>query len=157
MTFPLSLDGFDGQAIAVQPATFFAGPKLLVNGQPAPKGPKRGTMLLRRNDGTDVVAKWKPMFAGLDLPALVVGDKTIQLVPPLPWYQWVWSALPILLIVIGGALGAITGIIAASINVKVFRTPLPEALKYVVAAVVSGGAVVVYMLAATLFVMLITR
>ncbi len=58
---------------------------------------------------------------------------------------------------IGGALGAVTGLIAASINVKLFRAPLHEGLKYVLAAIVSGGAVVVYLLAVTLFLALLGR
>ena len=53
MRYPLHLDGFEGQTLEVQPPGILSGPKLLVNGQPAPA--KRGQMALRRNDGRDAV------------------------------------------------------------------------------------------------------
>ena len=42
---------------------------------------------------------------------------------PLPLYVWVWSALPVLLVLIGGALGALVGFIAFATNTRIFRTP----------------------------------
>jgi hypothetical protein len=143
-TFPLTLPGFEGQSIVVEAGSAFAGPKLLVNGQPAPKGPKRGSMLLQRNAGQPVVASWKPVVLGLDTPEIVVDGQTIQLQPPLPWYAWVWSALPILLIAIGGAFGALVGVIATNINVKIFRSSSHLAAKFILSALVSGGAIVGY-------------
>ena len=144
MNMPITLEGFEGQTIELQPGTFWKGPILLVNGQPAPNGPKRGTMALRRNDGRDVIAKWKPVFGGIDVPALIVDEKVIQLVEPLPWYQWVWSGLPIILIFVGGALGAIIGIVAAATNIKMFRSQQTTLIKYGLSAVVSIGAVILY-------------
>lgn len=127
----------------------------LINGDPAPKGSKRGEMLLQRNDGRQVIARWKPQLMGLDVPHLVVDDKVINLVEPLKWYQWMWGGLPIALIFIGGVLGAIAGIIGFTINIKVFRTELNSVLKYVVSGIVSILAVVTYFIAAMLFIMLI--
>jgi len=96
------LDGFEGQSIVVRPAGLLSGPRLLVNGQAAPKGRRRGEALLRRNDGREAVARWKSQFMGLDLPQLVVDGETVPVAQPLKWYQWAWSALPVLL-VLGGA------------------------------------------------------
>jgi hypothetical protein len=81
-------------------------------------------MLLQRNDGRQIVAKWKPRLLGLDVPQLIVDDKVIDIVEPLKWYQWVWVGLPILLVFIGGALGGLIGAIGAIINAKVFRTEM---------------------------------
>lgn len=148
MQYLLSLDGFEGQMIAVQPAGFLTGPKLLVNGQPAAKGPKRGQMLLRRTDGREVVAVWKPQF--VDVPRLVVDGQTINVAEPLPWYAWLWSGLPFLLIFVGGAVGAILGIIGFSVNAKIFRSTWPMLAKFVVSAIVSGAAVVTYIVSATI-------
>jgi hypothetical protein len=151
MNYTLTLNGFEGQVIEVQGGSAFAGPKLLVNGQPAPKGQKRGEMLLRRSDGTEVTAKWKPVFKGWDTPQLDVGGQTITIVEPLKWYEWVWSALPLLLIFVGGLLGALAGAIAVTVNTKIFRTSLHVALRYALTALVSLVAVVAYVVAATLF------
>jgi hypothetical protein len=64
---------------------FFSGPRLLVDGEPAPKGPKRGQMLLRRDDGSQVIATWKPRF--LDLTQLVVDGQALNIIEPLKWYE----------------------------------------------------------------------
>ncbi len=150
MNYPINLEGFEGQAIEMKSGGLIAGPKLLVNGQSAPKGPKRGQMLLRRNDGAEAIATLKPRFMGLDVPQLSVDGKTISVVEPLKWYVWVWSALPILLVFIGGALGAITGIIAFAINTQVFRSSRTTAVKFIVTAIVSLLAAVVYVASAVL-------
>lgn len=135
--------------------SFWSGPKLVVNGVPAPEGNKRGEMLLQRNDGRQIIARWKPQFIGLDVPQLIVDEKVINLAEPLKWYQWIWGGLPIALVFIGGALGAITGIIGFTINTKVFRIEMNSVLKYVITGVVSALTVVAYFIAAMLFTMLI--
>jgi hypothetical protein len=157
MNYPVKLEGFEGQTIEVQPAGFFSVQKLLVNGQPASSGKKRGEMVLRRNDGQEVTATWKPQFAGLDIPQLVVEGKTIQVVEPLKWYEWAWSALPVALIFIGGALGGITGVVGLMLNAKVFRSDLNGFVKFAATGVVSLLAVAVYFVTAVLFLAAIGR
>jgi hypothetical protein len=154
MSYKVSIEGFEGQDIEVK-TSFWSGPKLVVNGVPAPEGNKRGEMLLQRNDGRQIIARWKPQFIGLDVPQLIVDEKVINLAEPLKWYQWIWGGLPIALVFIGGALGAITGIIGFTINTKVFRIEMNSVLKYVITGVVSALTVVAYFIAAMLFTMLI--
>lgn len=154
MGYTATIEGFEGQKIEVN-VGFWSGPKLLVNGQPAPKGQKRGEMLLQRNDGRQVVASWKPQALGFDVPQLVVDGKAVNLVEPLKWYQWVWGGWPVLLLFFGGALGAIAGVLGFSINAKIFRTEMSEVLKYVVTGAVSVLAVVAYFIVALVVSMLI--
>lgn len=154
MGYPLNLEGFEGQNIEGT-VSFWTGPKLLVNGAPAPKGSKRGEMLLQRNDGRQVTAAWKPQLLGLDIPQLTVDGKTINLVEPLKWYQWVWGGWPLFLLFLGGALGALAGILGFIINTKIFRGNLGSLLKYVLTGVVSVLAVIAYFIAASLFTALI--
>jgi len=154
MSYKVSIEGFEGQDIEVK-TSFWSGPKLVVNGVPAPEGNKRGEMLLQRNDGRQIIARWKPQFIGLDVPQLIVDEKVINLAEPLKWYQWIWGGLPIALVFIGGALGAIAGIIGFTINTKVFRIEMNSVLKYVITGVVSALTVVAYFIAAMLFTMLI--
>ena len=156
MSYPAKIEGFEYQNIEVQTG-FWTGPRLLVNGEPAPKGSKRGEMILRRDDGRQVNASWKPQFLGLDVPQLVVDGKTVQLVEPLKWYQWVWGGWPIVLLFVGGALGAIAGMLGAVINARVFRAEISEILKYVVTGVVSILAVLVYFVAAISLSLMINR
>jgi hypothetical protein len=156
MSYPAKIEGFEYQNIEVQTG-FWTGPRLLVNGEPAPKGSKRGEMILRRDDGRQVTASWKPQFLGLDVPQLVVDGKTVQLVEPLKWYQWVWGGWPIVLLFVGGALGAIAGMLGAVINARIFRAEISEILKYVVTGVVSILAVLVYFVAAISLSLMINR
>ena len=163
MSYAANIEGFEDQKIVVD-VSFWSGPKLLINGQPAPKGSKRGEMLLQRNDGTQAIASWRQQFLGLDVPQLVVDGKVVKLVDPLRWYQYVWGGLPILLIFGGGALGAIAGLIGAiagligfSVNIRVFRTGPNSAMRYVVSGAVSALAVAVYFVVAILFTLLINN
>jgi hypothetical protein len=156
MSYNAKIEGFEGQNIEVN-VSFWTRPKLLVNGEPAPKGKKRGEMVIQRNDGKQVTASWKPQFLGLDVPQLIVDGKVVTLVEPLKWYQWIWGGWPVMLLFIGGALGAIAGMIGVTINAKVFRTEMSDVLKYVVSGVVSVLAVVTYFVAATIFSLLINR
>ncbi len=150
MNYPITLEGFEGQTIEVQPAGTFSGYKLLVNGQPAPNGPQRGQMLLRRNDGTQVIAAWKVHLLGFDVPQLVVDGKPIALEKPLKPHEWVWAGWPVLLLFVGGALGAIAGAIAFSVNIKIFHSSLGRVEKYLLTAAISAVAVMAYLVVAAL-------
>jgi hypothetical protein len=147
----IELEGFEGQQIEIKPAGFFSGAKVLVNGKPVEKGPKRGQMLMRKNDGTEVIANWQPTMIGLDMPKLVVQGKAIEIAKPIKWYEMVWSALPILLVFIGGAIGAMTGFIGFSANAKVFRSELNTVVKFMLTAGISVVAVIAYFILAMLF------
>ncbi len=149
MTHPVNIPGFENQKIEVKPPGFASSAKLLVNGQEAVKGKKRGEMLLQRDDGTQVVAKWKGQF--LDVPKLVVDGVAIDVVEPLKWYQWIWGGLPILLLFVGGLLGGICGAIAFSINIKIFRADdIHIMLQYILTAVISFFALIIYVVLAIL-------
>ncbi len=154
MGYTVNIEGFEGQNMEVQ-VGFWAGPKLFINGEPAPKGKKRGEMALQRNDGKQVTATWKPQFLGLDVPQLSVDGQAINLVEPLKWYQWVWGGWPVLLLFVGGALGAVAGIIGFSINARIFRAEMNSALKYLVSGAVSALSVLAYFIAAVIFSMII--
>ena len=156
MSYIVKIEGLENQNIEAK-VSFWSGPKLLVNGEPAPKGTRRGEMVLQRNDGKQVTARWKPQFLGLDVPQLTVDGKTVHLVEPLKWYQWAWGGWPVLLLFAGGFLGAMAGMIAVVINARVFRAEMSEVLKYIISGVVSILAVVVYFIAALLFSILINR
>ncbi len=150
MSYAVNMEGFEGQKLEVS-TSFWKAPKLLVDGQPVAKGKKRGEMVLLRNDGTQITAKWKPQVMGLDVPQLEADGKTIKLVEPLTWYQLLWGGWTVLLLFLGGALGAIAGIIGFLINTKIFRAEMNGILKYIVTGLVSVLAVIAYFVMAVLF------
>ena len=144
MAYSVELEGFEGQNIEVKPASFFAGTKLFVNGEPALKGPERRQMILRKDDGTEVIVAWKSNPLGLDPPVLVVGKKMINIIEPLKWHDWVWVGLPIIIIIIGGNIGAIVGLLGFHANTKIFYSELNKLVKYVLAVGITIAMVIIH-------------
>jgi hypothetical protein len=143
MQYPVQAKGFEGRQLILEASGFFSTAKLWIDGQLAPKGPKRGQFLLRRLDGTEAIAKFRTIF--LDpVPQLIIDNDIVKVVEPLKWYQWVWAGLPILLIFVGGALGAILGVLATSFNTRIFRSEMSGLVQYLTVAVVSAGFIGVY-------------
>lgn len=156
MKYPVTIDGFDGQMIEVQSAGMLSGPKLMVNGVEAPKGPKRGQYTLKRSDGTEAVASWKAGLGSLGgMPQLSVDGQVVDVVEPIPWYAMVWSALPLVLIALGGALGAVMGLIAFTSNLRLFRGEQSTAVKFALSGAITAAAFVVYFVVAFLFAMML--
>ncbi|HJZ49831.1 MAG TPA: hypothetical protein VKE41_21790 [Roseiflexaceae bacterium] len=136
MQHSVNVEGFEGRQLVVESAGFFSGPRLMLDGKPASKGPKRGQLLLRRNDGVDVIAQLRGLFVD-PIPQVTVDGKTIKIAEPLPWYVWVWSGLPIVLLFMGGALGGGLGAVAMMINGRIFRSDMHGALKFAITGAIS--------------------
>jgi len=143
MQYNIEAEGFEGRELFLEAAGMFAGPKFMIDGSLAPKGNKRGEFLLTRNDGQEVIAKFGFNFMDIVPPILIDGKKT-NLLEPLKWYQWVWAGWPILLLFAGGALGAILGVIATNINVRLFRSEMTPVVQYLAVAGVSGIVSIFY-------------
>ena len=73
--YPLALEGFENQKMEVQDRLLFGSHKLLVDGEPAPKGAEKEEMVLTRDDGRQVTARWQK--SGLRRHILEVDGKTI--------------------------------------------------------------------------------
>jgi len=58
----------------------------------------------------------------------------------LTWYQHAWTALPLVLIFLGGAVGGAIGGAAWAANHQVFRRTRDPVLRYVFTGLTSGGA-----------------
>lgn len=142
MTYPVIIDGFEGQRIEVKGGGM-KGYRVLVNGEVVPTSKKR-EMTLRRNDGKEVIAKFKQSFLGIGVPNLIVGGKKIQVSEPLKWYVLVWCYVSVPLVFIGGALGAFFSLLACGINTNIFRSSMNSFLKYFLSLIVSLVSVTVY-------------
>ncbi|MBU5675779.1 hypothetical protein KQI88_05065 [Alkaliphilus sp. MSJ-5] len=149
MRYEVKLDGFEDKKIEVEVKSI-RGPRLLINGKAIPKD-RKNKMILCRDDGVEVIATWKSNFLSVDaVPKLVVDDKEIQVAEPLKWYVKVWCSLPLLLLLWGGALGAMCGFIAISINSKIFRSSMNQFLKFLTTIIISLLAAVVYFIIGSL-------
>jgi hypothetical protein len=155
LKYKVNIEGFEDQLIEVS-VSFWSGPKLFINGEAAIKGENRNEMVLQRNDSRQITATWKPQIMGFDVPQLLVDGKVVRLVEPLKWYQWAWGGLPVLMAFAGGALGALIGLVAFSINAKIFRSGLNDVMKYVVSGGISILCIVTYLVLATIVSLLIS-
>lgn len=153
MDYPIDgIPGFEGRKVLLRPAGFFSGVKLVVDDSVVTS--RLGKFTLQRNDGTVVEARLRSNYIDT-FPQLIVDKTVYSAVKPLAWYELVWSALPILILFIGGALGAVCGLVAAYFNSRVFRMNMQSIYKYLLTGLISVGAFVVYFILSILFYTLI--
>lgn len=157
MRYPVFVDGFEGRDVAVELAGFFSSTKLVVDGTPATKGRKAGEYVLTRNDGHEVAASVQQVFFLDPVPQLIVEGKNYQLAEPLRWYQWVWSGIPVLLFLSGGALGALWGAFGLYLNSRLFRSKLNPIVKYGATGMITAAAALLFLGSAMLFNRVITE
>jgi hypothetical protein len=79
------------------------------------------------------------------IPTLKVGEETVQLATPMQWYEYGWSAVPMLLVFMGGALGGLVGGAATVTNGRIFRSDRSPVAKYGLAGVVTVSSVVIFL------------
>jgi hypothetical protein len=149
MGYKVAIEGCEGKNIELA-FSFWTGSKLLINGQKAPRGTNRKEMLITRDDGTTMVATWKSRSLGFDIPNLLVNGKEIQIAPSLKWYEMTWCGLPLLLIFVGGGLGAIIGVLAFFFSTGIFRSNLNVFVKFFFSAVLTVTAYFIWLFAAVL-------
>lgn len=146
MEFTVEPAGFSGTRLTVRSGDFLRGPKLLVNGQPAAKGPKRGQFLVPRGSGPAAVAHLRNSQWLVDpMPRLTLEGAEVRLGDPLPWYLVAWAALPFLLVTVGGALGAGLGMLGVIANGRVLRSSLPTPTRLGVTLAISLATLVLYL------------
>jgi hypothetical protein len=144
-SFPIEHEAFAGRGFGLRPPGAFTGPKLVIDG--AELAGKRGRFSVRDNAGNDVEVRLKR--SGLDpVPKVVIGERTIQVARPLAWYEYAPLALSWVLVPLGGALGALTGIVATAVGARVLRSDRPPAARLALAAAISVGSVVAFFLVA---------
>jgi len=139
----VNVQGIAGR-IEVDAPGVFSGSKLFVDGHPAPRGPKRGQYLLLGLDGLQQVAYFKGGFPD-PMPILVVGQQRIRLAEPLTWYEWIWAGIPLILILVGGAIGGGLGALAMTLNTQVFRMKAPVPARYLISAVITVSAILIWL------------
>ncbi|MCH7586859.1 MAG: hypothetical protein IIC78_02305 [Chloroflexi bacterium] len=150
MNIPLKLVGFEGQNLTLQTAGFFKPAKIIVGGKVASKGSKRDQYVIFDNNGFKVVVQLKQSFVD-PIPKLVVDGQLIRLAKPLNALQWIWSAIPMVLIFIGGGIGGAIGAVAFWINMRVFRSEMGAFEKFVLTGMISAIAIILSLVVSTIF------
>lgn len=127
--YPVKIPGFESDDIELESSGFFSPARLFINGNKAEAGSKNNEVLLRKQDGSTTSLFFQNAFFDT-VPRLLVNGKSIQIAPPLAWYQYVYSGLPLLLILVGGVVGAVLGMVAFILNIRIMRGSLRIPLKY---------------------------
>ena len=126
MRYPVNIPELPGCRIEVELPGVFSSATVLVDGQPATKALKRGQFFVRATDGRESLLALKTSF--LDpVPQVLWAGRTIQLVEPLAWYQWLWTGIPLVLALLGGAIGVLVSYaVAAAVGTLPLMGPLFE-------------------------------
>lgn len=77
---------------------------------------------------------------------LHIGDDVIILESPLTLLQLIVAALPIALVIIGGAIGGGIGAVATSVNFAIMRASWPAAVRYLSSLVVTFASVAAFLI-----------
>jgi hypothetical protein len=149
MRHQVNLPGLADRKIEVE-STIFGSPRVFVDGQPAPKGPKRAQFLLRGTDGRDSVLELKTKLPD-PVPQVLWAGQTIKLEEPLAWYQWLWGGVPLLLLFLGGAIGGLVGGVAVALNLRILRSGRSGISRYAATALISIVACGMYLALARTF------
>jgi hypothetical protein len=148
--YPVNIPELPGRRIEVELPGVFRRATVLVDGEPATKALKRGQFFIRATDGRESLLALKTSF--LDpVPQVLWAGRTIRLVEPLEWYQWLWTGLPLVLAVLGGAIGGFLGGVAMIFNIRILRSDRSGVLRYALTALLSVGALGAYVFFASLF------
>ena len=141
MEIAIPQEGFENRRFAVRTAGLLSGPKVLIDGAPAER--HKGAYLVRNNQGEAVEVKLK---SGLldPVPRVEIAGQALRLVKPLAWYEYLWMAIPIVLVFIGGALGGLCGAAAVYASARVFRSNQDTAMKFVISTAYSLAAFVAW-------------
>jgi hypothetical protein len=140
MRIPINHPAFKTRHLSVEAASFFTGPKLLLDGVVVKRQGR--SYLIVSDTGQEVPVK--VMYNFLDpIPRVKIGEEMIELAKPLQWYEYAWIGIPMLLVFAGGALGGFVGAGSTVVNGRIFRSDRGAFSKYALAAVttVAGTAV----------------
>jgi hypothetical protein len=148
MDYPFEGPDLAGRVVAR--VSTLTAPKLFFNDQPAPRGPKRGTFVLPKTDGTEATARLLPAFNRV-VPNLEVDGVKHELGPKLNTGLLIMSAIPIGLVGIGGALGGLCGGTGWAINQAVLRSSHPTIVKVLIMVGVTLFTGLLWFVLVTLF------
>jgi len=145
MDIPLEVKGFEGRGLKLE-AKKFGGERLSIDGNPLK--PVKGKIVVKNNQGQDIEIKLKKNPVLFEVEQIEINGQLIRVKAPLTWYQYAWGGFPILLVAIGGAVGGGLGGGASYINLHILRSKMNGFLKYLVTALISLAAILLWLVIA---------
>ncbi|WP_430502721.1 hypothetical protein ACQRWP_14330 [Micromonospora trifolii] len=140
-TEPLQVAGVAGP-IVIATKALFGHPAVTVGGVPAPRTGKR--YALPAVDGGVVQATVRNVLAD-PYPTVEVNGVKHRTGPSTPIFLRILAMLPILLLTVGGLLGALVGALGVWANLTVARTRMTTAVKALAMVGIGLGTVIVWL------------
>ncbi len=127
--YPVAIPGCENKKVEVQVAGFITPIKIFVDDELARPGKRRNELVLKGKHGKPVSVYIQSAFFDT-VPRLRVDGQTIQVAPPLKWYDYLWSGLPLTLVFSGGMVGAILALFGFILNIRLARSSLSPFLRF---------------------------
>ncbi len=138
---------YDGKNV-VYNESFWTGKKeIVIDNVLLPKGIKKNTFMYNEKE---CAVKGNILFGA----KLINGFDEIVLVPKLTAVEWIFVILPLILVVIGGMVGALCGVISATMFVLLARTMKNNLFKILLGLATTGLAVVVWLFVSVIITLL---
>lgn len=149
MQFPVDVPGFEGRNLVVETSAW-STPKLLVDGRPAPRGPKRNQYAIKPNNSNhEVLVELKTTFPD-SIPVVYANGNEYRIAEPLSQIALIWAVVPLLLLFVGVVtggmlLGGILGGLATAANIQAMRSNLSIPTRYIISGIFSFAALMFWL------------
>ncbi len=137
---------FSKNKLSLTTAGFFRGSKIFLNDRELSKEKRK--YIAQNDQNEQVTIKLKNRLID-PIPKVEIDDQEIEIAPPLKIIEYIWMALPVLLVFGGGALGGVCGFIAAYSSSRIFRSNKNTLTKYLQTGLISITATIIFVILAT--------
>jgi hypothetical protein len=143
MKYTFKLD--ERNTIEINKPLFWGRTSILANGAEVKK--QSGENFYRISTGKGREKKLRILGVGLDgVPRVYIDEKKFQIARKLEWYEYLIVCMPLLIVSLGGVLGALTGAIATSCNFIIVRSDKSYNMRLLLIFAVSVSSIGLYWL-----------
>ena len=132
---------FQQQRLRIRTSGLLRGPTVHMNDMPVKRVKGRYTVINDAGEEMEIQLKSNVIDP---VPVLKMGDETVRLARALRWYEYLWIGVPIILLFIGGGLGAGIGIVSAFSSSRIFRSDRSTPSKYLLTGLISVCAFITF-------------
>lgn len=154
MIFNFKLPEKNNPEIVVK-TSIWSKPKIFVNNTQMKRLKEKGKPYsITMSDGTirKIFMKLNPLDP---VPRIFFGNSEILLARKLLWYEYLLGGIPLILIIIGGALGAAIGVITSVFNFNMLRKEYSLFIKILLTTAMTIISFIAYSTVATIFLQII--
>ncbi len=154
MEYPINLPGVENKQVKLVTSNFYGKPKLFLNDFELQKQNDRYS--ITSDSGSPILITLENNF--LDpVPKVFANNNQILVAKKIKWYEYIWTGLPILMVLQGGLLGVLFGLISLRLNLNIFRGNRKIIAKYLLTLGISLIFVIGYLSIAMIFTALVNN